>query len=92
MRTTGRRPLADLLMRLGKGTVLGEGAAFVAMGDAGYRNSAQCQNMCAEIIGYGSSMDAYSVSDPDNTGRGAVQSMVSAMEIAGIKARGRRLR
>jgi 3-oxoacyl-[acyl-carrier-protein] synthase II len=66
-----------------KGTVLGEGAAFVVMetlDDAIARNA----KIYAEIIGYGSSMDAYSVSDPDDTGRGAVQSMASAMKIAGI--------
>lgn len=66
-----------------KGTVLGEGAAFVVMESL---DSAILRNakIYAEIIGYGSSMDAYSVSDPDNTGRGAVQSMASAMKIAGI--------
>lgn len=66
-----------------KGTVLGEGAAFVVMetlDSATARNA----NIYAEIIGYGSSMDAYSVSDPDNTGRGAVQSMKSALKVAGL--------
>ncbi len=67
-----------------KGTVLGEGAAFVVLETL---DSAKARNakIYAEIIGYGSSMDAYSVSDPDDTGRGAAQSMASAIKTAGIE-------
>ena len=64
-----------------KGTVLGEGSAFVVMDRAVGRSA----SVYAELIGYGSSMDAFSVSDPDNTGRGAVQSMAQALEIAGLR-------
>lgn len=67
-----------------KGTVLGEGSAFVVMETldrAVNRNT----DIYAELIGYGSSMDAFSVSDPDNTGRGAVQSMAQALDSAGLK-------
>ncbi len=68
-----------------KGTVLGEGAAFVVLETL---DNALARNACiyAELIGYGSSMDAYRVSDPDNTGRGAIQSMNSALWAAELKA------
>lgn len=67
-----------------KGTVLGEGSAFVVM-ETLDRAVGRNASVYAELIGYGSSMDAFSVSDPDNTGRGAVQSMVQALEIAGLR-------
>lgn len=67
-----------------KGTVLGEGAAFVVMETLDNALERQA-NIYAELIGYGSSMDAFRVSDPDNTGRGAVQSMSKALEIAKLK-------
>lgn len=67
-----------------KGTVLGEGAAFVVMETLDNALEHQA-NIYAEIIGYGSSMDAYRVSDPDNTGRGAVQSMSKALDVAELK-------
>ena len=69
-----------------KGTVLGEGASFVVMETLAGASSRDAK-IYAEIIGYGSSMDAYSVSDPDNTGRGAVQSMTAALKIAGLEPR-----
>lgn len=67
-----------------KGTVLGEGAAFLVMEtleNALHRRV----DIYAEIVGYGSSMDAHSVSDPDGTGKGAVQSMRSALQSAGLQ-------
>jgi 3-oxoacyl-[acyl-carrier-protein] synthase II len=67
-----------------KGTVLGEGSAFVVMETLDNALERQA-NIYAEIIGYSSSMDAYRVSDPDNTGRGAVQSMTKALEKAGLE-------
>jgi 3-oxoacyl-[acyl-carrier-protein] synthase II len=67
-----------------KGTVLGEGAAFVVMETLDNALERQA-NIYAEIIGYSSSMDAFRVSDPDNTGRGAVQSMSKALEVAKLK-------
>ena len=38
----------------------------------------------AEVVGYGSSLDAYAVSDPDPSGRGAAASMQRAMRQAGL--------
>lgn len=67
-----------------KGTVLGEGAAFVVMETLDNALEHQA-NVYVEIIGYGSSMDAFRVSDPDNTGRGAIQSMSKALEVAELK-------
>jgi 3-oxoacyl-[acyl-carrier-protein] synthase II len=67
-----------------KGTVLGEGAAFVVMEILDNALERQA-NIYAELIGYGSSMDAFSVSDPDNTGRGAVRSMSRALDVAELK-------
>lgn len=67
-----------------KGTVLGEGSAFVVMeilDDALGRDA----DIYAELTGYGSSMDAFRVSDPDDTGQGAVQSMTMALKTANLK-------
>lgn len=67
-----------------KGTVLGEGAAFVVIEplDAALKRHA---NIYAEVIGYYSSLDAFSVSDPDSTGKGAVQSMTGALRVARLQ-------
>ncbi|UCE48286.1 MAG: beta-ketoacyl-[acyl-carrier-protein] synthase family protein, partial [Phycisphaerales bacterium] len=67
-----------------KGTVLGEGAAFIVMETL--ENALQRgADIYAEIVGYGSSMDAFRVSDPDGTGKGAVQSMKSALKSARLQ-------
>jgi 3-oxoacyl-[acyl-carrier-protein] synthase II len=61
-----------------KGTVLGEGAGFVML-ESMDRALARGAKIYAELLGYGSSMDAYRVSDPSPTGRGAVLSMTAAL-------------
>jgi 3-oxoacyl-[acyl-carrier-protein] synthase II len=67
-----------------KGTVLGEGAAFAVMETL--ENALERKaDIYAEVIGYGSSMDAFRISDPDGTGRGAVLSMSSALRSARIE-------
>jgi len=67
-----------------KGTVLGEGAAFIVMETL--ENALKRRaDIYAEIVGYGSSMDAFRVSDPDDTGKGAVQSMTSALKSARLQ-------
>ena len=68
-----------------KGTVLGEGSAFVVMETLEHASSRNA-NIYAEVLGYGSSMDAYRVSDPDPDGAGAVQSMKAAMKSAELSA------
>lgn len=67
-----------------KGTVLGEGSAFVVLEalDAALKRHA---NIYAEVIGYYSSLDAFSVSDPDGAGKGAVQSMTGALRVARLQ-------
>ncbi len=64
-----------------KGTVLGEGAAFAVLETRDHA-TARGATVYAEVIGYGASMDAYRVSDPDGSGRGMVQSMKAAMRAA----------
>jgi 3-oxoacyl-[acyl-carrier-protein] synthase II len=66
-----------------QGTVLGEGAAFLVLERAGHA-AARGAPVYAEVIGYGSSLDAFAVSDPDPSGRGAVDSMRRAMRTAGL--------
>ncbi len=68
-----------------RGTVLGEGAAFMVLETLAHA-AARSAEICAEVMGYGSSMDAFRVSDPDPTGRGAARSMMRAMEDAGLEA------
>jgi 3-oxoacyl-[acyl-carrier-protein] synthase II len=67
-----------------QGTVLGEGAAFVVLEtlDRARRRGARTY---AEILGYGCSMDAFRVSDPEPSGRGAVLSMARALADAGLR-------
>jgi 3-oxoacyl-[acyl-carrier-protein] synthase II len=65
------------------GTALGEGAAFLVLEtlDRAARRGAAVH---AEVLGYGSSLDAFAVSDPDPSGRGAIDCMRRAMRSAGL--------
>jgi len=65
------------------GFILGEGAAIVILESL---SSAQRRGatILAELIGYGSSSDAYRVTDMHDEGRGAVQAMQAAMVDAGV--------
>jgi 3-oxoacyl-[acyl-carrier-protein] synthase II len=65
------------------GTVLGEGAAIVVL-EPLEQVRAQGRAVLAEICGYGSSLDASSLSAPDPEGRGAERSMACALTDAGI--------
>ena len=67
-----------------KGTVLGEGSAFVVM-ETLQSALKRGVDIYAEVIGYGSSMDAFRISDPDDTGKGAVRSMLSALKSANLQ-------
>ena len=65
------------------GFVLGEGAAIVILESL---TSAKKRGVkiLAEIIGYGSSSDAFRVTDMHEEGRGAIQAMESAIADAGL--------
>jgi 3-oxoacyl-[acyl-carrier-protein] synthase II len=66
-----------------QGTALGEGAAFLVL-ERLDRALSRGALPYAEILGYGSSMDGFRVSDPEPSGRGAVRSMAAAMADAGL--------
>jgi 3-oxoacyl-[acyl-carrier-protein] synthase II len=66
-----------------QGTVLGEGAAFVVL-EVLEHALARDAKIYAEVLGYGSSLDAYAVSDPDPGGRGAISSIKQAIRSAGL--------
>jgi len=65
------------------GFVLGEGAGIVILEDlehAGNRGAA----ICGEVAGYGSTADAFRITDIHEQGRGAIAAMQTAMESAGV--------
>jgi 3-oxoacyl-[acyl-carrier-protein] synthase II len=68
-----------------QGTVLGEGAAFLVL-ESLDRASARGAAIHAEVLGYGSSLDAFAPSDPDPTGHGAAESIRRALRSAGLRA------
>jgi 3-oxoacyl-[acyl-carrier-protein] synthase II len=67
-----------------KGTVLSEGAAFVFL-ESEDRAVSRGAKIYAEVLGYGSSFDAYRVSDPSPNGKGAAIAMRRAIGDAGLK-------
>jgi len=67
-----------------QGTVLAEGAAFMVLESAQHA-AERGARVYAEVLGYGSSLDAYRVTDPEPTGRGAALSMTRALRDAGLR-------
>jgi 3-oxoacyl-[acyl-carrier-protein] synthase II len=67
-----------------QGTVLAEGAAFVVM-ETLEHSQRRGAHIYGEVLGYGSSLDAYRVTDPEPNGRGAALSMSRAIRDAGLK-------
>lgn len=65
------------------GFILGEGAAIVILESLSSAKKRGAK-ILAEIISYGSSSDAFRVTDMHEEGRGAVQAMTAALEDAGI--------
>lgn len=68
-----------------QGTVLGEGAGFLVLEDMD-RARHRGATIHAELLGYGSSMDAFRLSDPDPSGQGAILAMEMAIHDAGLSA------
>jgi 3-oxoacyl-[acyl-carrier-protein] synthase II len=64
-----------------RGTVLGEGSAMLVFETLEHAQ-ARSARIYGELLGYGSSMDAFRVSDPDPTGNGAARSMRKALAAA----------
>ena len=64
------------------GTVLGEASVALLMEDSA-RVPAE-QPILAEIVGYGCSMDAWSVTDPEPSGAAAAEAVRAALDEAGI--------
>lgn len=64
------------------GTVLGEASVVMLMEDSRRLDGREA---LAEIIGYGSSLDAYSVTDPEPTGETAARAIQDALDEAGLR-------
>ena len=65
------------------GAVLGEGSAFMVL-ETESSARARGAEAYAEVLGYGSSMDAYRASDPSPDGAGALLSMSKALTDANL--------
>ena len=69
--------------RLRDGFVLGEGSAMVVLEEYEFAKARGAQ-IWGEIVGYGSTADAYRVTDIHPDGRGAIGCMKMALEDAGV--------
>ncbi len=65
------------------GFILGEGAAIVVLESLSSAKKRGAE-VLAEVIGFGSSSDAFRVTDMHEEARGAIQAMTAALEDAGV--------
>jgi 3-oxoacyl-[acyl-carrier-protein] synthase II len=77
--TTASRPFD----RTRDGFVLGEGASMLILEEFEHAQ-ARGAKILAEIVGYGSTADAFRITDIHETGRGAIAAMSHAIEDAGL--------
>ena len=66
------------------GFVLGEGAGIVILETLDHAQ-ARGATILAEVVGYGSSADAYRITDIQPQGKGAIASMTQALDDAGLE-------
>lgn len=70
--------------RTRSGLVMGEGAGIVVLETLAHARQRRAR-IYAELIGYGTSLDAYHITDPHPQGQGAAQAMRMAIRDAGLE-------